>query len=133
MKGKQGMADRWTISSGSKFEELAGYSRAVVDGEFIFVSGTVGYDFQTGAIPEGAEAQTRQALSNIAHALAQAGATLKDIVRVRVFLTRREDIVPVSRILGETFQEPRPTNTTVIVTLAEEAMRVELEVTALKR
>lgn len=54
-------------------------------------------------------------------------------MRVRVFLTRREDIVPVSRILGKTFQEPRPTNTTVIVTLAEEAMRVELEVTALKR
>ncbi|WP_306118042.1 MULTISPECIES: RidA family protein [unclassified Roseitalea] len=127
------MATRWTISSGSKFETLAGYSRAVVDGEFIFVSGTVGYDFKTGAIPDGAEAQTRQALANIAEALDQAGATLKDVVRVRVYLTRREDIVPVSRILGETFSDPRPTNTTVIVTLAEEEMRVELEVTALKR
>lgn len=127
------MTDRWTISSGSKFEDLAGYSRAVVDGEFIFVSGTVGYDFKTGAIPEGAEAQTRQALANIAEALAKADATLSDIVRVRVFLTRREDIVPVSHILGETFSDPRPTNTTVIVTLAEEEMRVELEVTALKR
>lgn len=127
------MTDRWAISSGSKFEELAGYSRAVVDGEFIFVSGTVGYDFKTGAIPEGAEAQTRQALANIAEALAQADATLKDIVRVRVFLTRREDIVPVSHILGATFSDPKPTNTTVIVTLAEEEMRVELEATALKR
>lgn len=127
------MTGRWTISSGSKFETLAGYSRAVVDGEFIFVSGTVGYDFETGAIPEGAGAQTRQALSNIAAALARADATMTDIVRVRVFVTRREDIIPVSEVLGQTFTDPRPTNTTVIVTLAEEEMLVELEVTALKR
>ena len=124
---------RRAILSGSKFETLAGYSRAIVDGEFIFVSGTVGYDFKTGAIPEGAEKQTRQALANIEDALAQADATLQDIVRVRVFLTSRDDILPVSKILGETFAEPRPTNTTVIVMLAEEEMRVELEVTALKR
>lgn len=124
---------RRAISSGSKFETLAGYSRAIVDGEFIFISGTVGYDFKTGAIPEGAEKQTRQALANISEALAQANATLQDIVRVRVFLTSRDDILPVSKILGETFADPRPTNTTVIVTLAEEEMRVELEVTALKR
>ena len=107
--------------------------RAVVDGDFIFVSGTVGYDFASGHIPEGAEAQTRLALQNIAEALAKADATMKDIVRIRVFLTRREDIVPVSRILGETFSDPRPTNTTVIVTLAEEEMKVELEVTAPRR
>lgn len=124
---------RYTISSGSKFEEMAGYSRAVVDGDFIFVSGTVGYDFKTGAIPAGIEAQTRQALDNIAAALAQADAGLADVVRIRVFLTKRDDILPASRILGKTFRDPRPTNTTVIVTLAEEEMLVELEVTALKR
>ncbi|MFV0492016.1 MAG: RidA family protein [Pseudorhodobacter sp.] len=124
---------RYTISSGSKFEEMAGYSRAVVDGDFIFVSGTVGYDFQSGAIAEGIEAQTRQAIANIAWALGEADAGLGDIVRVRVFLTKREDILPASRILGETFGDPRPTNTTVIVTLAEEEMLVELEVTAVKR
>ncbi|AML51055.1 RidA family protein [Falsihalocynthiibacter arcticus] len=124
---------RRAILSGSKFETLAGYSRAIVDGEFIFVSGTVGYNFKTGDIPKGAENQTRQALANISEALAQANATLQDIVRVRVFLTSRDDIIPVSTILGETFSEPRPTNTTVIVQLAEEEMRVELEVTALKR
>ncbi|MFV0387079.1 RidA family protein [Paracoccus sp. (in: a-proteobacteria)] len=124
---------RTTISSGSKFEDMAGYSRAVVDGDFIFVSGTVGYDFATGQVPDGIEAQTRQALRNIAWALEQAGAGLSDIVRLRVFLTRREDILPASRILGETFSDPRPTNTTVIVTLAEDQMLIEIEVTALRR
>lgn len=119
--------------SGSKFETLAGYSRAIVDGEFIFVSGTVGYNFKTGEVPEGVEDQTHRALANIAEALAQANATLQDIVRVRVFLTTRDDIMPVSKILGGTFGEPRPTNTTVIVQLAEEQMKIELEVTALKR
>ncbi len=119
--------------SGSKFETLAGYSRAIVDGEFIFVSGTVGYNFKTGEVPESVEDQTHQALANISEALAQANATLQDIVRVRVFLTTRDDIMPVSTILGGTFSEPRPTNTTVIVQLAEEQMKIELEVTALKR
>jgi len=124
---------RWTINSGSRFEKLAGYSRAVIDGEFIFVSGTVGYDHRTGVIPDGAEAQTRQALATIEEALTQADATLADIVRIRVFLASRDDIMPVSHILGETFSDPKPANTTVIVTLAEDAMRVELEVTALRR
>ncbi|WP_417260718.1 RidA family protein [Celeribacter sp.] len=124
---------RQAILSGSKFETLAGYSRAIVDGEFIFVSGTVGYNFKTGEVPESVEDQTHQALANISEALAQANATLQDIVRVRVFLTTRDDIMPVSTILGGTFSEPRPTNTTVIVQLAEEQMKIELEVTALKR
>jgi len=124
---------RWTVSSGSKFEEMAGYSRAVIDGEWIFVSGTAGYNFEDGSISDDAAEQTRQSLRTIAQALEKAGATLADIVRVRVFVADRADVMKVSRVLGETFSDPRPTNTTIICGFAEEAMKVELEVTALKR
>lgn len=124
---------RWTISSGSKFEEMAGYSRAVVDGEWVFVSGTAGYDFRDGSISDDAAEQTRQSLATIARALEQADASLADIVRVRVYVAERADIMAVSRVLGETFSDPRPTNTTIVCGFAEEAMKVELEVTALKR
>jgi len=124
---------RWTISSGSRFEALAGYSRAVVDGEWIFVSGTAGYDIANNTISDDAAAQTRQSLSVIAAALAQAGATLSDIVRVRVYVADRADIMAVSRILAETFADPRPANTTIVCGFATPEMKVELEVTALKR
>lgn len=124
---------RWTVNSGSRFEEMAGYSRAVVDGEWVFVSGTAGYDFESGTISPDAAEQARQSLRTIAAALDKAGATLADIVRVRVFLADRADVMTVSRVLGETFSDPRPTNTTIICGFAEEAMKVELEVTALKR
>lgn len=124
---------RWTISSGSRFEEMAGYSRAVVDGEWVFVSGTAGYDFETGTIAEDAEAQARQALRTIARALDEAGARLSDVVRVRVYLSDRADVPAVSRLLGETFADPRPTNTTIICGFAMPEMKVELEMTALVR
>jgi enamine deaminase RidA (YjgF/YER057c/UK114 family) len=126
-------AQRWTITSGSRFEEMAGYSRAVVDGDWVFVSGTAGYDFSDGSISGDAAEQARQSLRTIAHALAQADASLSDIVRVRVFLADRADVVAVSKVLGAAFSEPRPTNTTIICGFAEEAMKVELEVTALRR
>jgi enamine deaminase RidA (YjgF/YER057c/UK114 family) len=124
---------RWTISSGSKFEEMAGYSRAVVDGEWIFVSGTAGYDFGTGTISSDAAEQARQSLATIARTLEQAGASLGDVVRVRVYLSDRADVVAVSTVLGQTFSDPRPTNTTIICGFAMEEMKVELEVTALRR
>jgi enamine deaminase RidA (YjgF/YER057c/UK114 family) len=124
---------RWAISSGSKFESLAGYSRAVVDGEWIFVSGTAGYDIANDRISDDAAKQTRQSLSVIAAALAKAGATLADIVRVRVYVADRADIMAVSRILAETFSDPRPANTTIVCGFATPEMKVELEVTALKR
>jgi len=124
---------RWTVNSGSKFEELAGYSRAVIDGEWVFVSGTAGYNFEDGSISDDAAEQTRQSLRTITQALEKAGATLADIVRVRVFVADRADIMDVSRVLGQTFSDPRPTNTTIVCGFAEEAMKVELEVTALKR
>ncbi len=128
------MSQRWTISSGSRFEEMAGYSRAVVDGEWIFVSGTAGYDSdQNHLISDDAAEQTRQCLRTISHALAQADATLADVVRVRVFVADRGDVMDVSKVLGATFKDPRPTNTTIICGFAMPEMKVELEVTALKR
>jgi len=120
-------------SPGSKFEEMAGYARAVVDGDWIFVSGTSGHDQATGAISDDVADQTRQSLKTIAAALAQADARLGDIVRVRVYVSDRAHIVPVSAVLKETFDAHRPTNTTVVVQLAEDPMKVELEVTALRR
>jgi enamine deaminase RidA (YjgF/YER057c/UK114 family) len=124
---------RRTISTGSKFEAWAGYSRAVIDGDFIFVSGTAGYDFATDTIAPDAAMQARKALETIAATLAQADATLADIVRVRVFLADRADVMAVSAILGETFPDPRPANTTIVCGFAMPEMKVEIEVTALKR
>src|SRR5437763_11470027 len=77
---------RQHIYSGSKYEELAGYARAVVDGRFVFVSGTVGADFKTGVFAQGAEAQTEQAIRNISEALTKAGSRLEDVVRIRVYV-----------------------------------------------
>lgn len=124
---------RWTITTGSRFEEMAGYSRAVVDGEWVFVSGTAGYDFATGTIAGEAAAQARQALATIAATLAQADAALADVVRVRVYIRDREDVEAVSRILGAAFADPRPTNTTILCGFATPEMKVEIEVTALVR
>ena len=127
------MTERWAISSGSKFEKLAGYSRAVVDGEWIFVSGTAGYDIANDHFPDDPAEQTRIALATIADALAKADAALSDIVRVRVYLADAGDVMAVSQILGETFSDPRPTNTTIVCGFAAPGIKVEIEVTALKR
>jgi enamine deaminase RidA (YjgF/YER057c/UK114 family) len=127
------MTGRWAISSGSKFEKLAGYSRAVVDGEWIFVSGTAGYDIANDRFPDDPAEQTRIALDTIADALSKADASLKDIVRLRVYLADAGDVIPVSTVLGETFSDPRPTNTTIVCGFAAPGIKVEIEVTALKR
>ena len=124
---------RWAITTGSRFEEMAGYSRAVVDGERVFVSGTAGFDPATGAFPDDPAQQTHLALAQIAGALGKAGAAMADIVRVRVYLGSRDYVMPVSRILGETFADPRPTNTTIVCEFADPGIQVEIEVTALVR
>jgi enamine deaminase RidA (YjgF/YER057c/UK114 family) len=121
---------RRAITSGSKFEKMAGYSRAVVDGEWVFVSGTAGMDPATNTFPADASEQARFALATIADALSKAGANMSDIVQVRVYLADRADVVPVSTILGETFSDPRPTNTTIICGFPVEEIKVEIEVTA---
>jgi enamine deaminase RidA (YjgF/YER057c/UK114 family) len=124
---------RRAISSGSKFEKLAGYSRAVVDGEWVFVSGTAGMDPATSAFPDDAADQARFALAAIASALAEAGSKMSDIVQVRVYLADRADVVSVSTILGEMFSDPRPTNTTIICGFPALEIKVEIEVTARKQ
>lgn len=124
---------RRLISSGSSFEALAGYSRAVVDGDFVFLAGTTGFDYAKGSIaPEVAE-QTRQCFRNIAKALEQAGASLADTVRIVVYLARREDFATVAPVLGEHLKDIRPANTTVVAQLIDERMLIEIEVTAKRR
>ncbi len=128
-----GLDQRRLISSGSKYEALAGYSRAVVDGDWVFVSGTIGFDPETGDFADSVEDQTDQIFRNIEAALAQADAGLEHVVRVRVFVADRAYVMPVSRILGRKFADIRPTNTTLVTGMADPAAKVEIEVTALRR
>jgi enamine deaminase RidA (YjgF/YER057c/UK114 family) len=118
------------ITTGSKWEALAGYSRAVVDGRDIFVSGTIGADMKTGALAESAAAQTETAIDTIAWALAEAGASLVDIVRVRVFVPDRGDVEAISRVIARRIGPARAANTTICAALPVEAAKVEIEVTA---
>ena len=97
------------------------------------MSGTAGYDFDDGSISDDAAEQARQSVRTIRDTLEKAGATLADVVRVRVYLADRADVVSVSKVLGETFGDPRPTNTTIICGFAMEEMKVELEMSALVR
>ena len=122
---------RRLISSGSPFEEVAGYSRAVVDGKWVFVAGTSG--FANGEIAESVQDQTEQAFATISAALTEAGSGLSDVVRVRVFLTDAADFERIAPILGKHFKGIRPANTTVVCTLVDPRMKVEIEVTARKK
>ena len=123
---------RTHIFSGSSYEELAGYARAVVVGERIFVSGTVGVDFETGTMPEAVEDQANQALDTIERALAEAGSDLTDVVRVRVYVPDPGDVVAVSGVLKARCGTARPANTTVCAPLAVPECRVEIEVDAIR-
>ena len=124
---------RVRIYSGSKFEELAGYCRAIVDGNWVFVSGTAGYDFKTGTISDDPAAQAEQSLKTIATALHEAESSLADIVRLRLYVSDRAHVEPVSRVLARTFKDARPTNTTIVCGFAVPEMKVEIEVTALRQ
>ena len=121
---------RTRISSGSSFEALAGYARAVVDGPWVFVSGTTGFDYAAGTISGDVVEQTEQIFRNISAALAEADASLRDVVRVRVYLSEQSDFERVAPILGRYFRDIRPANTTVVCTLCDPRMKVEIEVTA---
>jgi len=133
MSGRDRTGERRFIHSGSRWEEMAGYARAVVDGEWIFVSGTVGQDFATGEFPPTALQQCERALDTIEAALAQARAGLADVLRVRVYLVDRADVAAVSEVLCRRFAGHTPANTTVCCALAVEQALVELEVTARRR
>lgn len=124
---------RTFIQSGSRWEDLAGYSRAVVDGDWVFVSGTIGQDFASGDIPASAEQQCGRALDTIEAALAQAQSSLADVVRVRVYVPDRGDVSAVSGVLKRRLGDNRPANTTLCSPLAVEGAKVEIEVTARRR
>lgn len=122
------------IASGSRFEADICYSRAVVDGDWIHVSGTTGYDYATMSIAPDAAGQCRQTLANIAAALGQAGATLDDVVRVRYYLLDAADFPACFPALREAFATARPAATMVVVAgLIDPAMRIEIEATARRR
>jgi enamine deaminase RidA (YjgF/YER057c/UK114 family) len=121
---------RRLISSGSTFEQEIAYSRAVVDGEWVFVSGTTGFDYATMTIPEGVAEQAEQCLRNIQAALAQAGANLADVVRVTYVLPRADDFQACWPVLRRYFGEVRPAATMISAGLADPRMRIEIEVTA---
>jgi enamine deaminase RidA (YjgF/YER057c/UK114 family) len=124
---------RRLISSGSSFEAEIGYSRAVVDGDWIFVSGTTGFDYATMTIAEGVEAQAEQALRNIDAALREAGASIADVVRVNYVLPRAEDFLPCWPVLRRWFGEVRPAAMMIEAGLLDPRMRIEIEATARKR
>lgn len=125
--------DRRLISSGSTFEKEIGYSRAVVDGEWVFVSGTTGFDYASMTIADDVVAQTDQCLRNIQTALAEAGATLADIVRVHYIVPNAADFPQCWPTLRKYLGEVRPAATMIAAGLADPRMRIEIEVTARRR
>ena len=118
------------ISSGSPFEARIGYSRAVVDRDMVYVSGTTGYDYAKMEMPDDVAAQTRNALGTIAKALKEAGSGLQDVLRVRYYLVSMADYDAVVAVLGETFADIRPAATMVVCGLTTPEMKIEIEVTA---
>jgi enamine deaminase RidA (YjgF/YER057c/UK114 family) len=123
------MSTRRLISSGSDFEQHMAYSRAVVDGDWIHVSGTTGFDYQTMRVPEDVVDQTEQAFRNIIAALDDADATLADVVRVRYILPNPEDFPAIWPVLQRYFADVRPAATMLSCRLADPRMKIEIEVT----
>ncbi|MDY0811854.1 RidA family protein [Kitasatospora purpeofusca] len=124
------MTERRTILSGSTFEEQIGYARAVVVGDHVHVSGTTGYDYTTMTIADGVVEQAEQCLRNIGAALDEAGCTFADVVRVRYLLPERADFEPCWPVLRACFGDVRPAATMLVTGLADERMRIEIEVDA---
>ena len=122
---------RRRISSGSRFEEEIGYSRAVVDGDHVWVSGTTGYDYATMTLAEGAAAQARTCWHTIAGVLEEAGTSLEQIVRATYYVTDAGDARAVLEVCGAVLREIRPAATLLVVAgLLEPEMKGEIEVTA---
>ncbi len=121
---------RRLISSGSTFEEQIGYSRAVVDGDWVFVSGTTGFDYRTMMIADGLVEQTEQCLQNIQAALAEAGATFADIVRATYVLPKADEFPECWPVLRKYFSKVRPAAMMISAGLSDPRMRIEIEVTA---
>jgi enamine deaminase RidA (YjgF/YER057c/UK114 family) len=123
---------RKLISSGSRFEEAGGYSRAVVDGEWVFVSGCTGFDYKAGTIAADVVEQAEQTFRNIEWALKEGGATLADVVRTVIYVADRADFEWIMPVLKKHFGKIRPTSTAVVAQLVDPRMKIEIEVTARK-
>jgi enamine deaminase RidA (YjgF/YER057c/UK114 family) len=125
---------RHLISTGSPFEKTAGYSRAVIDGDFAFVAGTTGYDYTTMTMPDGVTSQSRNCFKTIEAALKEGGFALADIVRATYYITDPKDADAHFAVCGELLGEIRPAATLVVVAaLYKPEMKVEIEVTAKRR
>ena len=127
------MSHRRLISSGSAFEKVGGYSRAVSQGNWCWVSGTTGYDYAKMVMPETIEDQTRNAMATIANALKEAGFDIADVVRATYYVTDAAYMDLVFPIVGESFAEVRPAATMIVCGLVKPEMKIEIEVTAKKR
>jgi enamine deaminase RidA (YjgF/YER057c/UK114 family) len=123
---------RKLISSGSDFEKEMAYSRAVVQGDWIFVSGTTGFDYETMTISEDVAEQADQTFKNIISALTQADASLADVVRVKYILPDADDFPACWPVLRKYFGDIRPAATMIAASLADPRMKIEIEVTALR-
>lgn len=121
---------RKLISSGSEFEQKIGYSRAVVDGDYVFVSGTTGYDYESMSISDNCVEQADQCFKNIEKALLEAGSSLDHIVRVHYIFPNRSDFEPCWPIFRKYLGKARPAATLLVAGLLDEKMKLEIEVTA---
>ncbi len=121
---------RRLIAQGSPFEAAIGYSRAVVDGDWVFVSGTTGFDYATMAIADDVVAQAEQTLRNIEWALVEAGSGFSDVVRVRYILPNAADFEPCWPALRQALGEARPAATMIVAGLVDPRMKIEIEMTA---
>jgi enamine deaminase RidA (YjgF/YER057c/UK114 family) len=125
------MPARRLVSSGSPFEAAYGYSRATVDGDLVFISGTTGYDYATMAIPDDVAAQARAIYRTFASVLAEAGGGLEAIVSLRTFVTNADYCRPVLEVQGEVFAAIRPAAAIYVVAgLLAPEMKVEIEAVA---
>ncbi|MBZ0164672.1 MAG: RidA family protein [Notoacmeibacter sp.] len=123
-------AKRLNISSGSKFEEAYGYSRAVKVGDTVYISGTIGMNFGTGEMSQDPVEQLRQVVRNIEPAIEKAGGTLKDVVQITTYVTEPEIFEAIGPELGKIFGEIRPTNAALVVAFPVPDVKVEISATA---
>ena len=124
------MSERRLISTGSPMEKQAGYSRALVQGDFVYVSGTTGYDYSDMKMPEDVSAQCENAFQTIRKVLEEAGSGLSDVVRVGYYLTDAADVDAVFAVAGKYFGDIRPAATMIVCGLVSPEMKIEIEVTA---
>jgi enamine deaminase RidA (YjgF/YER057c/UK114 family) len=128
-----GMSERRRISTGSAYEAKWGYSRAVVDGDFVFMSGTTGFDYATMTISDDAAEQTHQCFRTIAKVLQDAGFSLNDIVQARYYVPNPADWESCGAALGEILRDVKPAATVLICALIDARMKIEIEVVAKRR